>query len=1238
MQYTTDQQKVIDTRNKNILVSAAAGSGKTAVLVERIISMVTDTEHPVDIDRLLIVTFTSAAAAEMRERISQAINRKLEEEPENEHLQKQVTLIHNAQITTIHSFCLNVIRNNFNDIGLDPSFRTADEGEVRLLEQDVLDAVLEEKFEGGDEDFLHCVECYSMGGRESVLEEQILKLYHFAESYPNPEKWLQYCKEDYKIASEEELEQKNWVKYMQSYIGMVLTDCLRMLEDIKAICEENDGPYMYLPAIEADMAMIINLMQEEKYQNRYQCLAAFTWTTLSRKSDDMVSLEKKENAKQIRDGVKNCIKKIKERYYFAPIESILERTKYCSRALDTLIDLTVQFKQELWEKKKEKNIIDFGDMEHLALDILTEEKDGKLEQTKAAKDYSDYFYEIMCDEYQDSNMIQEEILKSVSKEEKGEWNRFMVGDVKQSIYKFRLARPEIFMEKYNTYDADGEKCQRIDLSMNFRSRQEVLDSINFIFGQIMCEPLGQIEYDEKAALYVGADYYPEGTENETELILIEKPGKEDEETGKEREALAIAMRIHELMRSKQVYDKDLMTMRPISYRDIVILLRSNRGWDDEFKKVLDEQGIPCYTASKSGYFDTWEIRTVIQILKTLDNPLQDIPLFGTLESIFGGFSDEELAQIKAVYKQQHKGLYENELYFALKYCAEELEGSELTKLSDRAAAFLTFLETYRNKAKYMPIRQLLQELFNEVGYEQYVNAMPGGEQRRANIELLLQKASAFEQTSYFGTFHFIRYLEQIMEKEVDYGEADVLDENADVVRIMSIHKSKGLEFPVCFVAGLGKKFNMTDTTKTLIMDADMGIGTDYINEEKRLQSKTLRKSVIARKIAQDNLAEEIRILYVALTRAKEKLIMTGVIGLAEKTLQSIQKYLPWKEDILPFLDLSEQTTPLGYILMALARSRSMMDVIDRYKLDIMDDVELAEKSPYFSIRLVDGESLFKEQVEEEVVDVTNREEFEKNAAHYSDEELVKAVKEKFSYQYAHKNLEKLFNKTTVSELKMAHMEEEVETVSLFHEATAKNIVPKFIATEEKTSGTTRGSAFHKVMELLPLTNLLPLTGLAAQKDLMSEQTKLTIGRITDEMDKMVHSGALPQEYAALTSPAKVLQFLQSPLAQRMAQAQRENKLYREQPFVFGISADTLKDEFPREETVLIQGIIDVYFEEADYLVVADYKTDVVSDKEELIKRYEVQLDYYARALEKMTGKIVKEKIIYSSCLGIDFAV
>ena len=1285
MKFTPEQQRVIELHNSNILVSAAAGSGKTAVLVERIIRMICDGEHPADIDRLLIVTFTNAAAAEMRERIAAGITARLEADPGNEHIQKQSALLHNAQITTIDSFSLFLIRNHFNEIGLDPDFRVADEGEIKLLQQEVLAQLLEDAYAGNfvpeealtsregygnegtvpemeaPEQFHACVEYFCPGGRESVLEQHILNLSRYAGSFPWPAEWLEERKNDYAAGDMEALVCNDYGQYLTERVNRTVEGCLEKLREVKRLCELPDGPYMYGELTDAEIEQLERLTSCKDLEEQAAKIPAVTFARLPSKKDDSVDPAKRELAKAIRNSVKDTLSDLSESYFKTPLELAVEQGKACREPLRMLLDLVLEFDRRLLAAKQERHLIDFSDMEHYALQILLKrekvEETGSIGTDRAktkyrivpsdvAMEYRQYFQEILIDEYQDSNLVQEYLLSAISGEEEGRYNRFMVGDVKQSIYKFRLARPELFLEKYDTYQETGDLC-RIDLAKNFRSRIQVVDAVNDVFSRIMSREIGGIAYDDKAALYPGAVYpAQEDPAYGSELLLIRKPEKgEREESGigeqhaegagvlvdydnvRQLEALAIAARIKQLKGSLQVMEKSTGELRPVRYSDMVILLRTTSGWDEEFKKILEQQGIPVYITSKTGYFGALEVQELLQFLRVLDNPRQDIPLFGVMQSVFGGFTQEEIAQIRSGgegHSRKRMTLYE-----ALKEVAQSgrtvEEGEEISagesageeaELSQKADTFLQRIGHYRDLTPFTSIRDLLQRILDDYDYLNYVTALPAGSKRRANVEMLLTKASAFEKTSYFGLFHFIRYMEQLEKYDVDYGEADTLDENADVVRIMSIHKSKGLEFPVVFVSGLSKRFNMQDANQSLIVDMDLGVAVDYVDSVRRIKNKTLRRAVLSAKMKEDNLAEELRVLYVALTRAREKLILTAVLDKADEKWELAQMT---GQERLTYLDFCEAGSYMDFLLPILPQTGIAVKTLRTEDLaveELREQLRMGDRRE--QLRLIAcGETTLTGDPEE-------------------NERKLMYLRERFAYQYPHPGLQKLYTKTTVSELKIAAMAEKDEAA--FHTFEEKEVVPYipgFRREQEKVSGAVRGNAFHRTMELLDFTYLFTESGLftGCPNNYEEYRRGLDKNRLQNRLEEFLQretiSLRLTEEYAKAVSLPKILNFLEQELAYRMWRAQEQGLLYREQPFVLGIDAKRLDPDLPEGEKVLIQGIIDVFFIEDGEIVLLDYKTDVIDSLEALWNRYNVQIQYYEEALTKLMQMPVKERILYS---------
>ena len=1256
--WTTEQQQVIDLRNRNILVSAAAGSGKTAVLVERIVKIITDKNHPVDIDHLLIVTFTNAAAAEMRERIGNAIEKALDEQPGNEHLLRQLTLIHNAQITTIDSFCLYVVRNHFHEIDLEPNFRIGDEGELKLLREDVLGRVLEQNYEEPSEAFSDFVEGYASGRTDAALNEMILQLYEFSRSYPWPEKWLDSFVGIYRIENREELDRAEWLAPLTQNIRFVLKDCEQLLKQALAITQQDDGPDMYEKAVQSDLEKYEGLSRLTSFCELSGALSDIKYDRLASSRGFEGDPDKLELVKSLREQAKDVVKKLCRQYFFCSPEMMIEQLERTEPMLEEVVRLTKQFADEFADAKRRKNLVDFHDVELFALQILVDEETEKAKKT--AEEFRDTFEEIMIDEYQDSNEVQETLLRSISREERGENNIFMVGDVKQSIYRFRLARPELFMKKYDSYSLEESTTQRIDLHKNFRSREEVLTCTNDIFYKIMARSLGNVEYDAEAALYPGASY-PVSADFIPEILLADSNDELLEDTEltdkKTLEAKIVAEEIKHLMKTQPVTDKEAGTLRAARYSDIVILLRSLSGWADSLVEVLNENGIPAHTVSSTGYFSTVEVQTVLSMLRLLDNPRQDIPMAAVLRSPMAGLTDEELAVLRLedgsvpfheAVLELAEGLYEED---GQKEISDSEADSEADQKQGRNAdgkkeddiettahrKLLKFYKKYRQLRQLVPdtpIHELIEIILRETGYGHYVAAMPAGNRRTANLNMLLEKAAAYEKTSYKGLFHFVRYIDELQKYDVDFGEADMVGENEDVVRIMSIHKSKGLEFPIVIVSGMGKNFNKQDTRSKMVLHPELGIGLDYMDGKKRIKSPTIAKKAIAKQIDLENLGEELRVLYVALTRAKEKLILTGTLKDAPEKLEFFRQQANLSKAAdrpLSYLTREGASGYLDWILPA------VLSYGDKYPVRIVEAAELV-------LDEVENQLEQNEDLTERIGEIKA-----------ADPQLVGQLKQRFSQRYPYQVDVLRKNKYSVSELKHRAMREKFEaeqeeTIPAFLEEPVTPTIPLFIQREESVEqetanrGALRGTAVHRVMECY---------------DFASEKS------VHEQMEAMEKEEKIIADMRALVKEQIVADFVSSETGKRMALAQRGGALYREKPFVMGFTEEELenygfgadsntdsceniyektdsdqeKEEQKRirheEDLTLIQGIIDVFWIEKDGIVLLDYKTDRVQQAKELIDRYETQLKLYADVLERVFGarKLkVKEILIYSFSL------
>lgn len=1198
--WTPAQKQAIELNNRNLLVAAAAGSGKTAVLVERIITKMINKDSPFDIDKLLVVTFTRAAASEMKERIGIRLSNLLEENPGDTHLRKQYTLLNHASITTIDSFCLRVVRDYFNELEMDPDFRIADEGELKLLQLDLLNDFLEECYESEDENFLDFVEAYGNGKTDAGIADYILQVYQFANAAPNPSKWLEDASKYLNVNSLEELENQPWVVGMVDEIHMQANELLDLSKQAQAICEDADGPDFYLSMILSDREVIEGLLNSDSFITIYKQLKNMKLVRKPAKRKITCSEELKEQVSNIRDQIKNSLKDMEKQFATMEEEDILEGIQKIKVPMTTLLNLVREYDRRFTKAKREKNILDFSDLEHLALQILVDEEGNP---TRAALELKEQYEEILIDEYQDSNYLQEAILNSISRESENHPNTFMVGDVKQSIYRFRMARPELFQEKYENYTKEKSPYQRVDLHQNFRSRKEILDGINFIFEQIMTMELGNVKYDDDAALHVGATY-PERETNEPaiELLLADANkasiaqfdiGESDSEQSVQLlEGQMIANKIKELTNPStglKILDKETGDMRIATNRDIVILLRSFSGWAQDILQVLLQEGIPAYAQSSTGYFDALEIQIVLNLLKVIDNPRQDLPLASVLKSSFVGCNSMELAKIVADYKNNIDKTREKGLYAAVLFYCKQGEDEQLQQKLIQAMDMFT---RYRKEAIVYPVHELLYKIFSETGFYNYVSALPAGSVRKANLDMLVQKAVNYASTSYHGLFDFVRYIENLQKYEVDYAPGTTMSEQDDLVRITSIHKSKGLEYPIVIVAGMAKMMNRQDSRAKILLHPDYGICADYIDAKKRLRVPTLCARAFSRRLLIDNSSEELRVLYVALTRAKEKLILTACDSHLEGRMKKWQVVKECKSKTLPFTTTSKANGYLDWILMALCRGGE--NFIKTKKIPI--------EQLLFPEAKKEIENLVKQQ-ELEAIDINKI---------YS-KPMKERIDRYLSWKYPYLSDLKIHSKFTVSEIKKMYGEYEREEISKELITMEKeDTLPIFMKEEkEEVSRTTKGTMYHKVLEILDETKTY-------HTDVIREQLELE-----------VQKGRIDAKILEVVNLWDIYQFYQSEIGKRVIKAAKAGKLYKEQPFIMTLPANEVKEEWDSTEPILIQGIIDIWFEEEDGLVLLDYKTDRVHLEEVLIKRYQGQFLFYKKALEQLTGKKVKNSYLYS---------
>ncbi len=1381
MTWTHDQQRVIDSRRRNLLVSAAAGSGKTAVLVERIVTMITEEEPPVDLNRLLVMTFTNAAAAQMRERIGRAIGEKLRKDPENPRLRLQAALVPHAQIQTIDSFCLSLIRNHYGGLDIDPAFRVGDEGELTLLQADVMAELLEERYQEGAEDFVRFVETYGGGKTDQGIEEVIRQVYQFCVSHPWPKEWLNQCRGEFLPEALEHLEEMGWMKFLLLDVRRQMEEFARQLDQAMEVCQEEGGPAGYLPSLRADKELVCALGEAESFSQLQARLEHASFGRLAAARGKDIDPEKKEFAAGVRDRVKKAVSKCREQYGGQTMEEIREGMQGCAPAVQMLLDLAEEYLDRYQQAKKERNLVDFGDLEHYALEILYE--DGHPSQV--ADQLSQGYEEILVDEYQDSNSVQEALLLALSGERFGRPNVFMVGDVKQSIYRFRQARPELFLEKYRTYSREEGLYQKIELQRNFRSRSQVLESINQVFYQIMTESLGGIRYTEETALYGGGEFprlpeegdaeksipwdgEAEGTSHlpgrdvpeaspqaeeeacgtlaryRTELLVTDTGSRElsalDEEardfTSKEIEVKLAAKRIKELTDESTgllVWDKERKAYRRARCGDIVILLRSLSGWAETFVNGLMNEGISAYAQSQAGYFDTTEVETILSLLAVIDNPIQDIPLAAVMRSPLVGMSDEELAWMMARFKRKAKKGQDRGIYGAWRLWMkeekgekeagvakersnsgagrgveagkmEEAEGSTRDRsgaetgrdgeekeaaeeeISQKLGKLQEMLAHFRHLADILPIHQLLERIYRESGYYAYVSAMPAGETRQANLDLLIEKAAAYEGTSYQGLFHFIRYVERLKKVDTDFGEAAVAGAQEKTVRIMSIHKSKGLEFPIVILAGMGKRFNKQDAYSRLLIDPEFGVGADFLDLEQRVKSVTLKKQVLKRRMELEGLGEELRVLYVAMTRAEEKLILTATDLHLEKKLEKwgletdgrgmliprTLRALPAGKSprALPYTFLTGAGSYLDWILMALSEAGQSIEGREIPAASFVGQEVLRQMEKQTS------KEFLLSQEEGRIYDAEYRKEllealhfaypYEADIGLYammSVSELKRQSQEEESCGAVELYPERREESSGAVELYPESREESRGAVELYSESRGESsgafedldelteceqamerssgelLEPGRVSVKFSDDQVKSGGPARKISEGGSMPGGFGRAGGAARGTAYHRALELILGEefssireVALRLDELAEGGGMLKEARKLVNARVLWDFFHSALGQRMIRAWREGRLHKEQQFMIGIPAREmgLADS---DELVLVQGMIDAYMEEEDGLVLVDYKTDFVERKEELLERYHVQLEYYIRSLEQVTGKKVKEAVIYSLRLG-----
>ena len=1208
VKWTNEQLQAIQEKDSNILVAAAAGSGKTAVLVERIIHKIIDEQ--MDIDKILVVTFTNAAASEMRERILEAIYKKLEENPENVHLQRQIILLNKASICTIHSFCLDVIHNHFYEIDLPSNFKIADTAEIDLLKQEVLDDLFEQKYTENDKDFIELLENYTNYRGDEALQELVLKIYKFIQSSPFPIKWVQEKLELLKI-EDKDISQTIWGKLIIQTVEDDIQESIMQLEAVKSKMALYPEMTKFYQTISEDIINLQDLQKYNSWDELYIKLLNFNFSKWP--VDKKVTNDLKEDSKEIRDKVKKHIKEKTAKLLSCSQEQEVKDLKIITPILEKLANLIIEFTKNFAEKKKEKNCIDFNDIEHFALKILLDENNNP---TEVAKKYKEKFEEIAIDEYQDSNLVQEAILTSISKGN----NIFMVGDVKQSIYKFRQARPELFLQKYDEYKNKEEKTQednlKIQLFRNFRSRQNILNIANLVFESIMSKELGDINYNENEYLNYGANYpEPEEIKNyagiaELDIIDLKEDesitafeGEEDEEE-QERveddvlEAKFVANKIQELLNSDyMVFDKK-QGYRKIRPKDIVILLRATSNLSPIYEKELSDLELPVFSDTSGTYLDTVEIQTILSVLKIIDNPLQDIPLVVVLRSSICNFTDNDLITIRLTDRNCN-------FYEALIKTRIICDGD----LKDKIESFLEKLEKWKSISQYMPLDEFIWQIYLDTGYYQYVGLLPNGAMRQANLKTLFEKAKQYEKASFKGLFNFIQFIDKLKKQNGDLASAKLIGENEDVIRIMSIHKSKGLEFPVVFLCNSHKKFNMQDLNDIILLHQDIGFGPTIMDTTKKIKYSSIAKDAIKLKMKQETLSEEQRILYVALTRAKEKLYITGRSKDFTKYVQDKNKVLEMYESENIKLDaklMKKANSYLDWIMYVYLfnQGRTITLKGEQYKL-----------SDIITLNVSNKKDLLKTLAKEEVVEqIDLKEKIGQILKNKSDEENKKseqALKELLEWKYDYIVDTTLPTKSSVTKIKQEKikLEEILKGIESEEVEYKKSYTPKFMQEDKKISNAEKGTLVHLCIQRL------------------DERKDYELKDIQNMILNLVEKEIITKNEADAIDVNLIYQYTKSQLFEELRQAK---EVHKEQPFYINIPAkDVVSEAENSKKNILVQGIIDLYYiDKNDNLVLIDFKTDYISNepnaKEKILDKYRVQLEIYKTALEQALGRKVNK--------------
>jgi len=1237
--YTDKQWQAIHDSGKNILVSASAGSGKTTVLVKRLIEKI---KSGVNVDELLVVTFTNAAAREMKERIQLEIQEEINNQYDVEsrrHLVNQLPLIGQANISTIHSFCLKVIQRFYYVINIDPVFRLlTDDTEVSLLKEEVLDEVLEESFEDRNENFIRLVETFSSDRNIEPFKELILSMYNFSMAHPNSKEWLESLSDNYDVDETSLTESDLFAGegMLKDQISAYLETAVKLIESGINAGKGQEGLEKQLAQLELDLKQVKDLQFNlesgnlTKLYDQMNSLEFKGWPRLKKEYKDFVS-EEYNRMKDFRDKQKKLLKdKLLPNFFLSSPEEYFDLSKKAKPVVEELAKVEKKFIQAYKSRKEDERLVDFNDLEHMTFDILKANEQDEISQ--AAAYYQNQFSEVMVDEYQDVNTLQEGILSLVSNQEVENGNQFLVGDIKQSIYGFRLANPSLFLDKYLSYPEDENK-ERIILAENFRSRDNVIDFINYLFTQLMNRDLGEFEYDENAELVNGFKDFPESNNFDTELLIFENEdvdnsGLPDLGEGSEEDVIRnrtegelkiIAHRIRDLVDSKEeIYDKDTGANRPVSYKDIVLLTPTKNN-NLEIQDQLKQSNIPVAINNTQNYFQTTEISTAMSLLKVIDNPRQDIPLTAILRSVVVGLNEKELATIRL--QDKNVAYYDALINF--------YEQSNPSPLKEKIERFLDKLKIWREASRRESLAGLIWRIYNDTGLLNYVGGLSSGRQRKANLHALYERAASYESSSFKGLFQFIRFIEKMQQKDKDLAEPSTITEEDDAVRVMTIHASKGLEFPIVFVLDLAKQFNMGDIRKPYLFHEDYGVGIEYFDLESRVRYSTLPYIAIRSLKRNELLSEQMRVLYVALTRAEQKLFLVGTYKDQKTALKNWADVRLSEEKVLPSGNRSEANSMMDWIGMSLVRH----NYFDEFDLPESGNTVLSNYQANFLIHFINKETLgdfeaevVKEQEESWLKDL--RYKTEAGIVNVDENEMIQQANQRMTHVYSDLNSTKTTSYQSVSEIKRLFDEPDdgkmvkLNVDELANKGRANRYVeddfdsPKFIAAAEKEPTPSEiGQATHLLLQTLDLSERVDEEHVQKQLSYLVETEAFT-EKVGSEID--IHT---------------IIELFNSDFGRVIRQ--NLGSLSREVPFSMLIEAQEIFENIENtDDHILIHGIIDGFMEIDGEIILFDYKTDRVKHlgahaKDQLIENYRGQLNLYKRAIESIVGKAVNHTYIVS---------